>query len=265
MTNTEKIPIQGDRFFTVVYRVPADWRPGEGIMNDPNMAVVSWTHAIRDRDAAIDAARQAQAMPLDTNPIYQVFRDGSGGWSDTSEQQYDQADVTKRRIVYLVPPAPKHVKTRDSITTIGVPSVVREALDIAHDLAVAEAENVHTTYAGYKPHKHEAVDRDVATVKAAIELIQNAPDLELASLVFTPQELAVACRACNVPADHVEAISAALTSNRDGRDGDPAPRLTTMSLCESSHLGLRPNKPYIFRVHEGCAECEKLAEPYADS
>jgi Lar family restriction alleviation protein len=50
--------------------------------------------------------------------------------------------------------------------------LVREALDIAHDLAIAEAEHVHETYKGYKPHRHEAVDRDVETVKRAIAAIE---------------------------------------------------------------------------------------------
>jgi hypothetical protein len=49
--------------------------------------------------------------------------------------------------------------------------VVREALDIAHDLAIAEADHVHETYKGYKPHRHEAVDRDVETVKRAIAIM----------------------------------------------------------------------------------------------
>lgn len=55
-----------------------------------------------------------------------------------------------------------------------VPEVVQQALDIALDLATAEADNVHRTYAGYKPHRHEAVDRDVETVKRAIDAINAA-------------------------------------------------------------------------------------------
>lgn len=56
-----------------------------------------------------------------------------------------------------------------------VPEVVREALDIAHDLAVAEADRVHETYKGYKQHKHDAADRDVETVKRAIDALAAAP------------------------------------------------------------------------------------------
>ena len=51
------------------------------------------------------------------------------------------------------------------------PELVREALDIAHDLAVAEADRVHETCKGYKQHKHEAADRDVETIKRAIDAI----------------------------------------------------------------------------------------------
>jgi hypothetical protein len=35
-----------------------------------------------------------------------------------------------------------------------------------------------------------------------------------------------------------------------------------MRLCESVHLGLRPDQHYVFTVDENCAECVKLAAPY---
>lgn len=64
-------------------------------------------------------------------------------------------------------PAPREVQA--------VPEVVREALDIALDLANAEAERVHEAYKGYKPDRHAAVDADVKTVKDAIAAIAAAP------------------------------------------------------------------------------------------
>ena len=33
-----------------------------------------------------------------------------------------------------------------------------------------------------------------------------------------------------------------------------------LALCEQKHLVLKPDVPYVFRVHVGCAECERLAE-----
>lgn len=53
--------------------------------------------------------------------------------------------------------------------------LIREALDIGHDLAVAQADHVHEAYKGYKPHKHEAADRDVETIKRAIEAFATQP------------------------------------------------------------------------------------------
>lgn len=50
------------RFFTVVYEVPNDWRPGDDIMHNPMMTAVSWSHALHDRDAAL--ARSAAPAPL---------------------------------------------------------------------------------------------------------------------------------------------------------------------------------------------------------
>jgi hypothetical protein len=57
--------------------------------------------------------------------------------------------------------------------------ILRDALDIAIDLARAEAASVHETYAGYKPHKHAAVDEDVRTIEAAIAALA-APILPVA-------------------------------------------------------------------------------------
>jgi hypothetical protein len=50
--------------------------------------------------------------------------------------------------------------------------LIKEALEIALDLAVAEADHVHTVYKGYKPHKHEAVDKDLQTIKDALKELE---------------------------------------------------------------------------------------------
>lgn len=47
--------------------------------------------------------------------------------------------------------------------------LIKTALDIAYDLAVAHAEDVHLAYAGYKPDKHKQADEDVSTIKATME------------------------------------------------------------------------------------------------
>lgn len=47
------------RFFTVVYEVPHDWKPGADIMDNPMMTAVSWSHAIHDRDAYKESTRVA--------------------------------------------------------------------------------------------------------------------------------------------------------------------------------------------------------------
>jgi len=48
---------------------------------------------------------------------------------------------------------------------------IRNALKTGLELAKQEAANVHETYAGYKPHKHAAVDADVKEIEDAIAAI----------------------------------------------------------------------------------------------
>lgn len=53
------------------------------------------------------------------------------------------------------------------------PSIIREALDIALDLANEAVADVHEKYKGHRLERHAAVDREVATVKAAIATLQQ--------------------------------------------------------------------------------------------
>ncbi|MBV8060536.1 MAG: hypothetical protein JO253_03300 [Alphaproteobacteria bacterium] len=45
--------------------------------------------------------------------------------------------------------------------------LIREALDIAHDLAQEKAREVHVRLEGYRTHAHAAVDADVAKIEEA--------------------------------------------------------------------------------------------------
>jgi hypothetical protein len=51
---------------------------------------------------------------------------------------------------------------------------VKEALEIGRDAAHEVAERCHQEFAGYKEHRHKAVDADVATIDAAIALLSPA-------------------------------------------------------------------------------------------
>jgi hypothetical protein len=67
------------RFFTVVYEVPPDWKPGPEIMDNPLMSAVSWSHAIHDRDAFKESTRPAlsvepvQALPDDVDDMTSIL------------------------------------------------------------------------------------------------------------------------------------------------------------------------------------------------
>lgn len=58
-----------NRFFTVVYEVPGDWRPGDDIMHNPMMTSVSWSHALRDRDEALARAGSAAPTGQQAEPV----------------------------------------------------------------------------------------------------------------------------------------------------------------------------------------------------
>jgi hypothetical protein len=51
---------------------------------------------------------------------------------------------------------------------------VKAALETGVDLAVAHADETHRAYAGYKPDRHAAVDRDVADMREALAIVERA-------------------------------------------------------------------------------------------
>jgi hypothetical protein len=50
---------------------------------------------------------------------------------------------------------------------------ILEALEIGLDCAIAEANDVHTRLAGYKPEKHAHADENVRKIEAAIALYKS--------------------------------------------------------------------------------------------
>ena len=55
-------------------------------------------------------------------------------------------------------------------------AAVIEALELAHDLAVEAAAEVHRAYKGYKPHRHAAADADVEQIDAALAALRSEPE-----------------------------------------------------------------------------------------
>lgn len=49
---------------------------------------------------------------------------------------------------------------------------VLEALEAGHDALASEAVDYHRTMAGYRPHIHQAMDAEVASVKAVLERVR---------------------------------------------------------------------------------------------
>ncbi len=49
-----------------------------------------------------------------------------------------------------------------------------EALELGYDSAKAEADQFHATMAGYKPHRHAAMDADVQKIAQAITALRAA-------------------------------------------------------------------------------------------
>lgn len=62
--------------------------------------------------------------------------------------------------------------------------MAREALEIGRACAAEVAQRLHTELAGYRQHKHDAADADVATIAAAIAAI----DAQQAATVGAPSE-----------------------------------------------------------------------------
>ncbi len=59
------------------------------------------------------------------------------------------------------------------MTTID--NLIKSALETGLDCAQDIAHQVHEQYKGYKPHRHVAVDADVAQIKAALEALAAQP------------------------------------------------------------------------------------------
>lgn len=57
---------------------------------------------------------------------------------------------------------------------------LREALIVAQDYVIAEAQDLHERLAGYLPHKHNAADANVALVREALQDIPNHSALDQA-------------------------------------------------------------------------------------
>lgn len=68
-------------------------------------------------------------------------------------------------------------------------TLIQDALDIAFDLVNEEAHRIHETYKGYKPHKHAAIDADVATVTAARAALQQPGLADTLSHIHTSIEI----------------------------------------------------------------------------
>lgn len=74
-----------NRFFTVVYEVPDDWRPGDDIMHNPMMTSVSWSHALRDRDEALARAGIAAPTGQQAEPVAMCGTCGGRGFVEDGE------------------------------------------------------------------------------------------------------------------------------------------------------------------------------------
>lgn len=54
-------------------------------------------------------------------------------------------------------------------------ALIREALELALDLAMAEASNVHEALKGYKPARHAEIDADVDLIRRALDEASVVP------------------------------------------------------------------------------------------
>lgn len=109
------------------------------------------------------------------------YKDGAvGGVPYSRREAAAFSDVCKWRLIAEAPPAlPAQPDMGNPISMpAGAPvderaALIRDALDIAFDLVNEAAHHIHETYKGYKPHKHAAIDADVATVTAARAALQQ--------------------------------------------------------------------------------------------
>jgi hypothetical protein len=63
---------------------------------------------------------------------------------------------------------------------------VKAALETGVDLAAAHADETHRAYAGYKPDRHAAVDRDVADMREALGIVESWAPATAAGTIDTP-------------------------------------------------------------------------------
>ena len=64
-------------------------------------------------------------------------------------------------------------------------NLIERALDIGLDCAQEVADNVHQNLKGYKPHRHAAVDADVATVTASLSAAKAVSEDKRQSVTIT--------------------------------------------------------------------------------
>jgi len=69
------------------------------------------------------------------------------------------------------------IKERDALAARQTPDLekLKEALEIGRDAAQEVANRCHQEFAGYKEHRHKAVDDDVATIEAALAMFSAQP------------------------------------------------------------------------------------------
>lgn len=106
-----------------------------------------------------------------------------GAYSPTGKPSYLDADKRGWKPLYRaaqLAPKPEMQASHSAAApnSAGAPvdereTLIREALNLALDLANAEAADVHEKYKGYLPHKHTEADADVETVKEAIAALQQ--------------------------------------------------------------------------------------------
>jgi len=121
---------------------------------------------------AFEAWAQGQKYDMSTHPLHWLFLDER---TYAARQGWKSALEFVQSLLATKPAAAK-----------AVPQIVQEALDIALDLAIAEADHVHEAYKRYKRHKHDAADRDVETIKRAIDAINPAAPMALEQALHYP-------------------------------------------------------------------------------
>jgi hypothetical protein len=127
------------------------------------------------RDAiAADHARIASITPPTRQELHDIIEPYAHSIIKRGFSTEEQDERLEAIVRWMEDRCRAYIDGRTAGTAPVVPEVVQQALDIALDLAMAEADSVHKIYAGYKQHRHEAVDRDVETIKRAIDAVNPA-------------------------------------------------------------------------------------------